>query len=69
MDDDQNPYDVYVQCRDCADWSFFVGSIETHGQATRNRNCEHCGSSRLDPQSVTSKRTFNWERAKRRKVV
>lgn len=63
---DPERYQVYVQCENCGQWTFIQGSEETHGQYTINMKCEHCLSSRLNQQSVTSKRTFNLERAKLR---
>lgn len=64
---DPERWQVYAQCRECGKWTFIQGSAETHGSYTHGQNCEHCGSSRLESQSVTSKRTYNPEKAKRRK--
>lgn len=66
---DPERYQVYAQCNECGDWTFIQGSSETHGNNTHDQKCEHCGSSRLNPQSVTSKRTFDVERAKKRTAL
>lgn len=66
--DDPERYQVYVQCMDCTKWTFIQGTKENYGNVTTNSVCEHCDSSRLSSQSVTSKRTYDPEKAKRRKV-
>jgi hypothetical protein len=58
--------EVYAQCRSCGLWTFIQGEPENYGNQTNNKKCEHCESGMLDPQSVTSKRTFNPEKAKAR---
>jgi hypothetical protein len=61
---DPERFQVYAQCDACGEWTLIQGSHETHGNYTHNKRCEHCDSSRFNTQSVTSKRTFNPERAK-----
>lgn len=48
----------------CAEWSLIEG--ETYGNISLRGKCHNCGSGQLDPQSGTSERTFNIERAKSR---
>lgn len=60
-------YHFHAQCEDCGDWTAGVGSAETYGHMTKDVKCEHCGKYNLDPQSITSKRTFNHLTAKKRK--
>ena len=52
---------VYKQCRTCGEWTFFENKNQPE------KTCVHCQSSRFDPQSTTSKRTFDPARAKLRK--
>lgn len=49
-------------------WTLIKGKPENYGRLTNNEVCEHCGSTRLDPQSAISDKTFDPVRAKKRKV-
>lgn len=63
-------YMVYIQCAGCFEWTFVEGTHEMHTSVvgySRGLTCENCGGSNFDPQSVTSKRTFNEARAKNRR--
>lgn len=67
--DDPERWQVYAQCMECGDWTLIQGSKETHGNYTRGQRCEHCDSSRFNSQSVTSKRTFDVEKAKKKSAL
>jgi Zn finger protein HypA/HybF involved in hydrogenase expression len=66
--DRKETYQAYAQCRDCALRTLLTQTMENYGNTIKDQVCEHCGSSRFDPQSVTSVRTFDPVKAKRRKV-
>jgi hypothetical protein len=71
LEEKADQYKVMVQCRRCAGWTLIEGDHEAHvtiGGYTRGKKCEHCGSSDFDSRSIISKRTFNPEIAKRRKL-
>lgn len=67
--DDPERYQVYALCEECGHWTLIQGSPETYGRATTDKHCDECGSGRLNQQSVTSKRTFDVERAKKRSAA
>lgn len=66
-EDIKERYNAYAQCKECAQWTYLIGSKETYGDVTRAQECEHCKSHNFDSQSVTSRRSFNVVTAKRRK--
>lgn len=65
-EDRAEKYNAYAQCVDCFKWTYIIGSEASHGSISSAGTCEHCGGHRFDPHSVTSKRSFNIEAAKRR---
>lgn len=70
FDDPESPerWQTYYQCMECGGWTLCQGSKETNGHHVRDQKCEHCGSGRFNPQSATSKRTFNVDRAKKKEA-
>ena len=64
--DDPKRFQFYIQCRECTLWTFIKDGKES--KIPRGLKCQHCESSRLDSQSLTSERTFDPVRAKKRKI-
>lgn len=60
---DPERYMTYYLCMACAEWSLFNLASE---QAT---SCKQCKSHRLNPQSATSKDTFDFVRAKKQSLL
>ena len=64
MKSDDEIYVVYAMCVNCRGWNKLETKYKNYGQATKGRRCEFCDSSRFDPQSVRSERTYNPDIAK-----
>lgn len=60
---DPERYMTYYLCMACTEWSLFNLTTE---QAIA---CRHCKGHRLNPQSATSKRSFDVARAKKQSLL
>ena len=63
---DPDRWATWYQCMECGGWTLIQSDEEHHGHALPDSKCTHCESRRFNPQSATSKRTFNEERAKKK---
>lgn len=63
---DPERWQTWYQCNNCGHWTLFQSDEEHHGHRLPDQVCEDCGGKNFNPQSATSKRTFNEERAKKK---
>lgn len=69
MQYEEGYWDTYYQCMNCAKWTLYESDEEHHGHFFLGSKCSHCGSTKLDRQTATSKRTFDPDRAKRQEYL